>query len=267
MQSKFEWLLYAKEAARLGGVELMSRLGTAKISEKAPKDLVTEADLASQNAIYRYVKENCDDHFFVGEEEIEGETISAETASSGLNAPCWIVDPLDGTANYSHQLSPFSVSIGILFESAVHVGVVYDPTNDEMFSAIKGVGAWLNDIRLKPSECTAVEKAMMVASFSAGVARDSPECERFLRMIDSSQTIRRLGSCALNLSYVAAGRVDGYWATGVKVWDAAAGHLIAQEAGAEFTTIEGTEVDLWNPKFLCSANSTLHSKLLPILQV
>jgi len=243
-------------AAKLGGVKLMEMMGTAKVSEKAPKDLVTEADLASQVAIENHLLSQFPDHILVGEEDTE--------KSGDLNDDkfCWIVDPLDGTMNYVHQLRSFSVSIALRYQGELLVGTVYDPWTDECFSAGKGMGATLNGNPISTSACSDPNEALIVCSFSSSVDRHHPEVERFLRVLGNTASIRRLGSAALNLSYVACGRTDAYWATGLKCWDIAAGFLILEEAGGTLNCIEGGDtIDFTKPKFSAAATNELSQRL------
>ncbi len=246
----------SQTAAKLGGAKLMEMMGTAKVSEKAPKDLVTEADLASQVAIENYLLSQFSDHILVGEEDTE--------KSGALDDAkfCWIVDPLDGTMNYVHQLRSFSVSIALRYQGELIVGTVYDPWLDECFSAGKGLGATLNGDPISTSGCTQTNEALVVCSFSSSVDRTHPEVERFLRVLGNTASIRRLGSAALNLSYVACGRTDAYWATGLKCWDIAAGFLILEEAGGTLNCIEGGDtIDFLKPKFSAAATGELSQAL------
>ncbi|QDS93303.1 Inositol-1-monophosphatase [Roseimaritima multifibrata] len=254
----------AVRAARAGAVELMQRWDHRLVREKGPKDLVTDADLASQKAVRDILMGAYPENAFVGEEN--GETQPPEAVRDGeLGAPaCWIVDPLDGTVNYVHQLQSFAVSIALFAEGKLQVGVVYDPTREEMFTAERGKGAFLNGQPFTASDCTKLNEALVACSFATSVPRDSVEIERFVRMLGECQSIRRLGSCALNLCYVAAGRLDGYWAASVKSWDAAAGALIALEAGAQIAGLEGEPFDVWEPKFVAAATPVLQQRMLKI---
>lgn len=243
-------------AARLGGDRLVQMMGTAKVSEKAPKDLVTEADLASQFAIEEYLLAQFPDHILVGEEDTQN--------STALNDEkfCWIVDPLDGTMNYVHQLRSFSVSIALRYRGELIAGTVYDPLLDECFSAGKGIGAMLNGVPITTSRCVTPDDALIVCSFSSSVDRHHPEVERFLRVLGNTASIRRLGSAALNLCYVACGRTDAYWATGLKCWDVAAGFLILEESGGKLNCIEGGDtIDFEKPKFSAAATDLLSQRL------
>lgn len=259
------WLETAIAAARAGADELMKRRSSRHVSEKGPRDLVTDADLASQTVIRARLAEAFPDHAFVGEEEGENDPPSAVAAGDADAVPCWIVDPLDGTVNYVHRLQSFAVSIGCFAQGAMRVGVVYDPVREEMYTATDGGGAFLNGQPIEASGCTDVEEALVACSFAARARRDSLEVERFLAALERCRSLRRLGSCALNLCYVGAGCLDGYWAASVKSWDAAAGTLIATEAGARLTMIDGSPFDVWDPCFAAFATESLHRQMVDLL--
>ena len=176
-------------------------------------------------------------------------------------------DPLDGTANYVHGMENYAVSIALRRGRDICLGVVYDPRRDEMYAASRGAGATLNGRPLRVSQVTRLAAAMLAASFSPRVAPDSPEITRFVQVLQRCQTLRRVGSAALNLGYVAAGCMDGYWSTSVKAWDVAAGVLLVREAGGLVTAIDGDEFDLCRPDFIAAANGTLHRQLLEALQL
>jgi myo-inositol-1(or 4)-monophosphatase len=260
----------AIDAALAGASELMKRRDSFSFREKGFKDLVTDADLASQQAIFARLAKAFPDEVMMGEEE--GFDI-APTDSSGVpvDVPIWIVDPLDGTLNYVHQLQNFCVSIGLAFRNELQVGVVVDPVCDEMFTAIRGEGAWVSRLdgsgrkRIAVSKCEDLSSALLACSFPAGVKSDAIEVQQFCRVLEQCQALRRLGSCALNLCYVAAGRLDGYWAQSVKVWDMAAGALIVREAGGQINSIQGGPLDLWEPKFSSAATRPLQDELIKVL--
>ena len=254
-QQKHEFLEAAIEAAKRGGDKLIKWMGKVDVSEKGPRDLVTQADFESQQAISDYLLEKFPDHEFLGEESTDKSLVSKPDVF------CWVVDPLDGTVNYVHQLNSFSVSIALRCGGETIVGVVFDPVIGEMFSAVAGEGAQLNGKPISHSKCTVLEKALVVCSFSSSVNRDHPEVERFLRVLGEAGSIRRLGSAALNLCFVACGRSDSYWATGLNCWDVAAGWLVLQESGAVMKTIEGGEVDFFEPKFCAAATEELFSAM------
>ncbi|MEM6364553.1 MAG: inositol monophosphatase family protein [Planctomycetota bacterium] len=249
-------------AARLGAKELMARRDDRVVQEKAPKDLVTDADLASQEAIRSHLTAAFPGYAFVGEEE--GETQPPQAVRDGdPNAPpCWVVDPLDGTVNFVHRLQSFAVSIGLYAAGKMRLGVILDPTRDECFTAIDGGGAHVNGRAMKSSDTTDISEALIACSFRAGVKADSPEVTRFIRVLECCRSLRRLGSCALNMCYVADGRLDGYWATGVSAWDSAAGTVIAREAGAVLTGYDGQPFDDWEPRFCVTSGPEMQSQLI-----
>ncbi|MEM0924858.1 MAG: inositol monophosphatase family protein, partial [Planctomycetota bacterium] len=251
---------------RAGAAELLSRWESRKVSEKAPKDLVTDADIASQKAVRKILTESFVDYAFVGEEEGENEPPDLVRVGHPDAPPCWVVDPLDGTVNYVHRLQSFAVSIGLYAQGKMRVGVVLDPVTDQLFTAIDGQGAHLNGESIRSSDCTELSDALVACSFPAGVKADSPEVERFVKVLERCRSLRRLGSCALNMCYVAAGRLDGYWATAVSPWDSAGGTVIAREAGAVLTAYSGGPMDDWNPKFCISSTEPLHRSLVELLQ-
>lgn len=229
------------------------------VSEKGPADLVTEADLASQAAIFELLHASFPDHGFLGEE-----SLSAAGANSEFR---WIIDPLDGTSNYVHRFPYYAVSIGLERAGELVVGVIYDPTRDELFSAAQGRGAWLNGQPLRPSRFCRLSQAMVIASFPPGVTADSPAMKRFLNVLPHAQTIHRSGSSALNMAYVAAGRLDGYWSTSLKAWDMAAGVLLVREAGGRVTRTNGAPVKIDVPDMLCTNGTGIHDELRALLIV
>lgn len=252
----------ACEAARLGGKILREQMGKVSAREKAPADLVTDADLASQCAIEQMLTSRFPHYAFLGEESTEDE----RQAARALGKPMWVVDPLDGTANFVHRLLSFSVSIALLDGDQPKVGVVYDPMLDIMYAAEQGGLATKNGQPIRASGCQRMDRAMVCCSFRPGVSRSDPEIEQFLNVLERSQSLRRLGSAALNLCYVAEGCLDAYWATSVKTWDVAAGYLIAKSAGADVTNTDGSSFDLWNPKLLVSGSPALHAAMLDCLK-
>lgn len=255
----------AVEAARAGAAELMSRRTDRVVQEKAPKDLVTDADLASQQAVRAVLLQAFDDYVFVGEEEGETEPPAAVRAGDVDAPPCWVVDPLDGTVNYVHRLQSFAVSIALYCEGKMRLGVIYDPVTDQMFTALDQQGARCNNQPITASDCQCLDRALIACSFPPGVRGGDPEVTRFVRVLERCRSMRRLGSCALNMCYVAAGRLDAYWATSVAPWDCAAGTVIAREAGAQLTAYDGAPLDDWNPKFCVSATPTLHGAIVDLL--
>ena len=255
--SVFSLLESASEAARLGGKVLRDQLGKAAVREKGPADLVTDADVASQQVIQQLLAARFPQHAFLGEESTEEQRQAA--VASGK--PLWVVDPLDGTANFVHRLLSFSVSIALIEGNMPRVGVVYDPMLDVLYAADDQGYVSKNGKPIRHSGCRQLSKAMVCCSFRPGVSRHDPEVGQFLNVLEHSQSLRRLGSAALNLCYVAEGCLDAYWASSVKTWDIAAGYLIARSAGAAFSHIDGGAFDLWNPKLISAATPELLSQL------
>lgn len=255
----FEILKTCENAALLGGNLLLEMQPSIKPREKAPRDLVTEADLASQHAIHDCLTKAYPEFRFVGEEEVSQES------SEKFSDYCWVVDPLDGTTNYVHGLDNYCVSIALTHENRTVLGTVYDPVRQDLFTSIEGKGAFRNGRQLKTSCIEELNSALVAASFSARVPKNSPEIKRFVSALGHCQALRRLGSAALNLCYVAAGQLDGYWATSVKKWDVAAGLLFVQEAGGTITAIDGGPFNLEAPKFIAASTPRLHRELLQVL--
>src|SRR5262249_24945311 len=168
--------------------------------------------------------------------------------------------------NYVHHLPGYAVSIALEHAGELLVGVVLDPLSRDCFLAEQGKGARLNGKRLAASNCQALEKALIAVSFSPHVGRDSPEIRRFVEILLASQSIRRMGSAALNLSYVAAGRLDGYLATSVSIWDVAAGLLLVKEAGGIATGLDGGPLDLERPELVAAASEPLLKELVAVVQ-
>lgn len=249
-----EFLQACQEAVRVGGAVLMEWRGKFNAREKGPADLVTEADYASQERIRELLLSRFPEHGFLGEED--GTDIAPRDGRHR-----WIVDPLDGTVNYVHGVPNFAVSVALECEGRIIAGAIYDPSLDECFTAEAGGGAFLNGSPIRTSDTTQLTEALVVASFPAGIQEGHPEIERFVRALVATQSLRRTGSAALNLSYLAAGRFDAYWATTTKIWDIAAGFLILSEAGGSLATPEGGEVELAKPRFVAAATPQLQQAL------
>lgn len=252
-----DFLKAGEEAARIAGGILLEWGEKFTVSEKGPADLVTEADVASQTAIFDLLHGRFPDHGFLGEEGLRRE--------AGPEGYRWIIDPLDGTSNYVHRFPYYAVSIGLECRGELVVGVIYDPTRNEMFSAARGQGATLNGKSIRASRFNRLDQAMVIASFPPGVKPDGLPIRRFLNVLPRAQTIHRSGSSALNLAYVGAGRLDGYWSTSLKPWDMAAGVLIAAEAGGRVTKIDGSTLDVETPDVLCTNGTPIHDELSMLL--
>jgi myo-inositol-1(or 4)-monophosphatase len=254
-------LLEICEKAALAGVaELRAWEARFQTREKAPSDLVTDADLASQVAIRNVIGHHFPDDLFVGEEQ------DAHRKPSDASRRTWIVDPLDGTANYVHGFPAYAVSIAVVQGDELLAGVIYDPTRDESFRAEAGQGAWLGSKRLSTSGVQAVGDALVAVSLPHRVSRDSPDVANLVSVVPHCQGLRRSGSAAINLAYVAASRLDAFWASQINPWDVAAGILLVREAGGTVSGIDGRDFELWDPHFLASAGADLHADLLRLLK-
>jgi myo-inositol-1(or 4)-monophosphatase len=249
------------EAARRAARVLEEWRHRFETREKGRFDLVTDADLASQRTIRAYLRERFPDHGFLGEEE---------GASQGRPAPggppTWIVDPIDGTTNYVHDCPLYCISIGLQIAGELVVGVVFDPPRDEMFHAARGEGAWLNDRRLKTSRVERLDDALLATGFPANPATQGRSLDWWRYFSGRAQSLRRTGSTALNLAYVAAGRFDGYWAFDNHVWDVAGGVVLIREAGGLISNADGSEYDPYTADAVAS-NGPLHPALLECLRM
>lgn len=248
----------AIQAAHQAGEYLVAQMGKVEVREKNPRDLVTEADHESQRRIETVIRDRFPGHGFLGEE--------TESLADWRKDYCWVVDPIDGTMNFVHQMPGFSVSIGLFHHGRPLVGVVHDPILKETFSAVRGGGATRNGIPAQVSRCHELQRSLLVCSFPSTVTANSAELIRFNRVVQHA-TIRRYGSAALNLCYVGCGRLDGYWASTLSLWDLAAGMLFALEGGACVTHLDGGRLDYADPRFLAASTPALHAELLPILQI
>jgi myo-inositol-1(or 4)-monophosphatase len=254
-----ECLEICEAAARAGGRELLQRRGKFETREKAPADLVTDADEASQDAIQRVISDRFPDHAFIGEEQPAGERLATEAQFT------WIVDPLDGTTNYVHGYPQYAVSVALAAGDKLLVGVVYDPVADNCFSAAAGKGARCDGVPMRTSNVTTVNAALAIVSLPAHVRRDSPDLLDFIEASLVCQAVRRSGSAALNFAYLAKGALDAFWARHIHPWDVAAGVLLVREAGGVVTSRDGGEFKLWKPDFLAAAGGQLHAALLEAL--
>jgi myo-inositol-1(or 4)-monophosphatase len=249
----------ACEAARRAALVLDEWRSRFQVREKARFDLVTDADLASQRAIQAYLHERFPDHAFLGEEE-------GPKGRPGPNAPpTWIVDPIDGTTNYVHGFPFFCVSIGLEIAGELVVGVVYEPSRNELFEAARGQGAWLGAQRLTTTTVTGLDQALVATGFPADPDGQELALTWWRCFSHRTQSLRRTGSTALNLAYLAAGRFDGYYAFDNHVWDVAGGIVLVREAGGILSRPDGTPCDPYQSDLVAS-NGPLHPALLDVLR-
>jgi myo-inositol-1(or 4)-monophosphatase len=226
-----------------------------QVNFKGTIDLVTEVDHASEAFLINEISRLFPGHGFLAEES---------GASSGQTEHLWIIDPLDGTVNYAHGVPLFCVSIAYAYQGEVKLGAIYDPLRDELFTAERGQGAWVNGRPIQVSNAAELIKSLLVTGFAYDIGHAKQNnLDNFVKFSKITQGVRRLGSAALDLCYVAAGRLDGYWELSVKAWDIAAGGLIAEEAGARVSQADNEPVQFQNPKLsVLAANPELHGKIL-----
>lgn len=245
----------AKEAAKIHKKFFNKKF---KVESKSGHfDQVTEADLEAENKIVEIIKVNFPNHNFLGEENKYEKTASEYT---------WIIDPLDGTNNFAHGIPIFSISIALAWNEEVIVGVVYDPLREEIFYAEKNKGAFLNGISISVSQNKNLKSSILITGFY--YSRDS----KMLQTLEDIKKfflagiigIRRFGSAALDLCYVASGRADGFWEFFLNPWDFAAGKLILEEAGGTVTNKGGLPVKI-SPSYIISSNTHIHNAMLEII--
>ena len=252
-------LNFAVQTARDAGAVLVDRLGRAlQVSSKGDIDLVTEADLASEKLIIERIKSHYPRHAILAEESGATEIVA------GTSDWKWIIDPLDGTTNYAHGYPCFCVSIGLERAGSIEIAVIYDPMRDEVFAAERGQGATLNGRPMRVSAVEDLNSAMLCTGFPYNV-RERPNFERdFANFTMEAQAVRRDGSAAIDLAYVACGRFDGFWEDGLNAWDVAAGLLLIEEAGGLVTDFAGGKLNIYTPKVLAS-NGLIHNAMRRVL--
>jgi myo-inositol-1(or 4)-monophosphatase len=253
------FLATAVEAVLRAGDIQMAHFGTAlKIDKKGAIDLVTEVDLAVERMFRSMVGERFPAHTVLAEE------LGAPGQRVGKH--CWIFDPLDGTTNYAHGLPIFCSSLAIEIDGVITVGAIYDPTRRELFTATLGGGAYLNGVPMRVSATAGLIDAMLVTGFPYTIHESADVLvSLFAAFLSRAQAVRRLGSAALDLCYVAAGRMDAFWEQYLKPWDTAAGTLILREAGGTVTALDGAPFDVRKGQVMAS-NGVLHDALLDIVR-
>jgi myo-inositol-1(or 4)-monophosphatase len=251
-----DFLNIAREAALLGGEILVKHFGRLRpedIRQKQANDFLSFVDQASEAAIISHIHQHFPDHTIMAEESGFDNRDQDYT---------WIIDPLDGTTNYLKGIPVFAVSIALKQGQDLTAGVVYDPLRNELFSAARGQGAWLNGQRLQIPDSDEIGRALIATGFPfKNQERLSPYLAMFRNIFPRTIGIRRMGAAAIDLAYVAAGRFDGFWEMGLKPWDMAAGALLIREAG-------GRVSDFWNGDqflhtgFLTAGNPAVHKMLI-----
>jgi myo-inositol-1(or 4)-monophosphatase len=226
------------------------------IEHKGEVDLVTEMDRLSEKYLITRIREKFPDHAIVTEES---------GLVHGDNDHCWYIDPLDGTLNYTHKFPLFSVSLAYAENGHVTHGVIFDPMRDECFSAVRGKGAWLNETPIHVSQTAALNQSLLCTGFSSDDnSKGKLNIGFFADFQNMSQGVRRLGSAALDLCYVAAGRLDGFWEMELHAWDVAAGALVVEEADGVVTNLNGDAHYFLPPYDLVAANPTIHALMIEV---
>jgi len=248
----------AETAARQAGEIIINKKGLSSFSEKGNNNLVTEADYAAQETIIKIISDKYTGHSFIAEEN---------DISANINEPdLWIIDPLDGTNNYAHQIPHFSISIAYARYGKVEAGVVFDPERGELFSAAKDMGASLNGKRIAVSRASSLQEAIVATGFYYDRGEMMKKTLSSIEKLFAQNIhgIRRFGSAALDLCWVACGRFDAYFEYKLSVWDFAAGLLIVNEAGGCCSDQKRNQLTLSSPGIVAS-NGILHNDLLDIV--
>ncbi len=248
-----------KAARKAGGIITRASFDLDKLTvrSKRQKDYVSEVDHAAEEAIISILRQTYPDHGILAEESGQSDSKSDHL---------WVIDPLDGTTNFLHGFPQYCVSIGLLVKGVPTQGVIYDPNRDELFTATRGVGAYLNDRRIRVSKTDRMEAALMGTGFPF---REVSNLDDYIRMMRNvmlaTSGIRRPGAAALDLAWVAAGRIDGFWEIGLSPWDMAAGALLVREAGGLIGDLDGNDKFLESGRVVAS-NAKLFSAILQTLK-
>lgn len=251
-------LNFAIETARDAGHLLLEKFGRiTTVTKKGDINLVTEADLASEALIIERIKSYYPKHAILAEEA--GNAVVADAGTWK-----WIIDPLDGTTNYAHGYPCFAVTLALEHEGEVVIGVTLDPTRDELFAAEKGRGATLNGKPIAVSSTDDLGNSLICTGFPYDFKRKDDFARHLTAFLMQSRGVRRDGSAAIDLAYVACGRFDGFWEEGLNPWDMAAGKLLVEEAGGWVTDYSGGAFDIYRPP-ICASNGKIHNAMLAVL--
>jgi myo-inositol-1(or 4)-monophosphatase len=250
-----QWRAVAEAAARDAGALLRQLLTEPRqIQNKGFRDIVTDADHAAQQRITNAIQSHFPDHGFLAEEE--------NLALPATGPVRWLIDPVDGTSNYSRAIPNFCVSIAAAVEETIVVGVIYDPMTDELFSAVRGGGCTLNSQPVTVSTTATLDDAVIAIDWGRARAIRESSSAAFLRLVHQVRTLRTIGSSALTLAWVAAGRLDAHVSYQLSAWDIAAGTLLIQEAGGQATTVTNNPLALELQTSCASSNGLLHAQFL-----
>ncbi|MGC8814244.1 inositol monophosphatase family protein [Dictyoglomus sp.] len=237
---------------------LLNYIGEEKeIELKGISNLVTQVDKLSERHILKSIEENFPDHSILTE----------ETGFINKNSEyTWIVDPLDGTTNYAHNFPFFGISIALIKNKEIILGLIYDPIRDELFYAIKNEGAYLNDRRIEVSKTESLKNSLISFAFPYELSLEEKNFIPFINFSSRTHGIRRTGSAAIEIAYVGCGRLDGFWAKKLKPWDISAGILIVEEAKGKVTDFSGNNIDIHTDNILFS-NGKIHQEMIKILNL
>jgi len=252
-------LTYIERLAREAGAILRAGYNMEhQVKYKGIIDPVTEVDHQSEAYLLGEVRRDFPDHHIFSEES---------GVIQGDDTHIWYIDPLDGTVNYAHHVPIFTVSIAYAFGGRTTLGAVYDPMRDELFTAERGKGAFINGQRLRVSTATDLQRSLLVTGFPYDAWNtEHDNFANFVKFAKLTQGVRRLGSAALDLSYVAAGRFDGFWELSLKPWDVAAGGLICEEAGGSVTNVHGDADYISPPQSILATAPGIHVRMLEELR-
>ena len=253
------FLSFATEVVLRAGDMMLARVGDAfRIDKKGEIDLVTEVDLAVEQMFRELVAVRYPDHHVLAEEGGGSATVP--------DGPCWVFDPIDGTTNFAHGLPIFCASLGLEINGVAQVGAVYDPTRKELFTAERGAGAFLNGRPIRVSAAATIGNAVLATGFPYDVhARVEEIVGLFGAFVGQARAVRRLGSAAIDLCYVAAGRMDAFWEHDLKPWDISAGCLIVEEAGGRVSGIGGEPYSS-RGRHLLATNNLLHEAMTDVVR-
>ena len=245
---------------RAGEIQMDGRASGFQVAKKGEIDLVTEVDLACERMCRAVLAERFPDHDILAEELSSGPQEAARARYR------WVFDPIDGTTNFAHGLPIFCASLALELDGQPIVGAIYDPSRRELFTAEQGQGSFVNGVPLKTSGTAPIGDALLVTGFPYDMRVRGPELvELFGHFLHRARAVRRLGSAALDLCYVAAGRFDGFWEQHLNPWDVAAGALVVTEAGGRITGMDGAAFDA-RAGHLVASNGPVHDAMLEVIR-
>ena len=257
-------LRVAESIARQAGRHILrERAKNMEVSLKAPNDLVTNVDRSTERLITAAIREHFPDDDILGEEYGDHQ---GDSPASGARRR-WLIDPIDGTVNFTMGIPLYCVSIALQVDGHTVVGVIYEPNRDELFGAREGQPATLNGAPIHVSDCPMVANAVLVTGFPSGRGEEFEQAlEQFINLTRTSRGVRRLGSAAIDLAYVACGRIDAFWEFGLSPWDTGAGYLIVAQAGGRVSALDGSPYMVEGRSILAS-NGALHAELIEALKL